>query len=70
MSLDDLFVHPLFTEVIQDNIAVQEARGLKPTDLLDGTATLDEHQFYVMRVGFSLSHTLAGSSSLIRRSIS
>jgi len=58
MTLDDLRLHPLFEEAAQDSIAVQEAIGLKLTDEFDENTTLDELQFYVTRVGFSLSHTL------------
>ncbi|WP_186159960.1 Cthe_2314 family HEPN domain-containing protein [Burkholderia gladioli] len=58
MTLDDLHRHPLFEEVVQDSIAVQAALGLKLTDEFDEDTTLDELQFYITRVGFSLSHTL------------
>lgn len=58
MTLDDLHQHPLFDEAVRDSIAVQDALGLKLTDEFDENTTLDELQFYVTRVGFSLSHTL------------
>lgn len=58
MTLDDLHQHPLFKEAVQDSVAVQDALGLKLTDEFDENTILDELQFYVTRVGFSLSHTL------------
>ena len=58
MTLDDLHQHSLLEEALQDSIAVQKALGLKLLDELDDNTTLDELQFYVTRVGFSLSHTL------------
>ncbi|OHV00439.1 hypothetical protein BLA34_12670 [Ralstonia solanacearum] len=58
MTLDDLHQHPLFKESVQDSIAVQEVLGLEPMDEFDESTILDELQFYVTRVGFSLSHTL------------
>lgn len=58
MTLDDLHQHPLFEEAVQDSIAAHEALGLKLTDELDENTELNELQFYVMGVGFSLSHTL------------
>lgn len=58
MTLDDLHQHPLFNEAAQDSIAIQEALGLKFMDEFDEDTTLDELQFYVIGVGFSLSHTL------------
>lgn len=58
MTLADLHQHPLFEEAVQDSIAVQKALGLKLTDDFDEHTTLDELQFYITRVGFSLSHTL------------
>ncbi|WP_028206101.1 Cthe_2314 family HEPN domain-containing protein [Paraburkholderia nodosa] len=58
MTLDDLHQHPLFSEAVRDSIAVQDALGLKLTDELDENTTLDELQFYVTRVGFSLAHAL------------
>lgn len=58
MTLDDLHQHPLFEEAMHDSIAVQKALGLKLSDEFDEDTTLDELQFYITRVGFSLSHTL------------
>jgi hypothetical protein len=58
MILDDLRQHPLFNEAVQDSVAVQDALGLKLTVEFDENTTLDELQFYVTRVGFSLSQTL------------
>lgn len=58
MSLDDLHRHPLFKEVARDSFGVQDAIGLKLTGDFDETSTVDELQFYITRVGFSLSHAL------------
>ena len=58
MAFEDLYQHPLFTTVTQDSIASQKALGLGFMDDLDDSTTVDELQFYVMRVGFSLSHAL------------
>jgi len=58
MTLDDLHQHQLFEDAMQDSIAVQAALGLKLTDEFNEDTTLDELQFYVTRVAFSLSHTL------------
>jgi hypothetical protein len=66
MTLDDLHQHPLFEEAVHDSIAVQKALGLKLTDEFDERTTLDELQFYVTRVGFSLSHTLGWIQQLHR----
>lgn len=58
MAFEDLYQHPLFEHVTRDGAKVQEALGLGLLDELDDSTTVDELQFYVMRVGFSLSHAL------------
>lgn len=64
MKLDDLGQHQFFTRVSQDSIDIQNALGLKMTDDFDDSTTLNELQFYVTRVGFSLSHTLGWAEQL------
>jgi len=56
MKFEDLFEHDFFKEVMQDSVDTQHALGLKLTDDIDDFENIDELQFYVMRVGFSLSH--------------
>jgi hypothetical protein len=58
VAFEDLYQHPLFTTVAQDSIDSQDALGLGLMDELDDSTTVNELQFYVMRVGFSLSHAL------------
>ena len=58
MAFEDLYQHPLFDTATQDSIDSQQALGLGFTDELDDSSTVNELQFYVMRVGFSLAHTL------------
>jgi hypothetical protein len=58
VTLDDLNQHSLFRTVSQDGIDAQKALGLGFLDELDDSTTVDELQFYIMRVGFSLSHAL------------
>lgn len=64
MKLDDLGQHPFFIRASRDSIDVQSAFGLQMTDDIDDSTTLDELQFYVTRVGFSLSHTLGWAEQL------
>ncbi|KQW13886.1 MULTISPECIES: Cthe_2314 family HEPN domain-containing protein [unclassified Rhizobacter] len=56
MTLPDLYQHQLFKEVVADSVAIHSSLGMKLTDEIDESRTLDELQFYVLRVGFSLSH--------------
>jgi Cthe_2314-like HEPN len=58
VAFEDLYEHPLFKQVSKDGAAVQTALGLGLMDELDDSTFVDELQFYVMRVGFALSHTL------------
>ncbi len=58
MAFEDLYQHLLFTTVTQDSVDSQRALGLRLMDELDESTTVDELQFYVMRVGFSLAHAL------------
>jgi hypothetical protein len=58
VAFEDLYHHPLFKTVTKDGIDAQRALGLGFMDELDELTSVDELQFYVMRVGFSLSHTL------------
>ena len=58
MAFEDLYQHPLFEMVSQDSINSQTVLGVGFTDDLDDSTTVDELQFYVMRVGFSLAHAL------------
>ncbi|AMC33582.1 Cthe_2314 family HEPN domain-containing protein [Janthinobacterium sp. B9-8] len=58
MAFEDLYEHPLFKQVTQDGTDLQKALGLGLMDELDDSTTIDELQFYVMRVGFALSHAL------------
>lgn len=64
MKLDDLGQHPFFIKSSQDSIDVQKALGLKLTDDFDYSTELDECQFYITRVGFSLAHTLGWATQL------
>ncbi len=64
MNLDDLGLHPFFAIVSRDSIDVQNGLGMGVMDDFDSTQTLDELQFYVTRVGFTLSHTLAWAEQL------
>jgi len=64
MNLDDLGQHPFFIRASQDSIDVQKALGLKMTDDFDDAMPMDELQFYVTRVGFSLSHTIGWTEQL------
>lgn len=64
MKLDDLGQHPFFIQASQDSIDVHKALGLKLTEDLDESMTLDERQFYMTRVGFSLAHTLGWAEQL------
>lgn len=64
MKLDDLGHHPFFIQASKDSIDVQKSLGLKMTDDFDDSTTLDELQFYVTRVGFSLAHTLGWAEQL------
>jgi enoyl-CoA hydratase/carnithine racemase len=59
VTFEDLYQHPFFKTVTQDSIDAQTALGLGFLDELDDSTTIDELQFYVMRVGFSLSHALS-----------
>ena len=59
MAFEDLYKHALFEQVSQDSIDSQKALGLGLLDELDDSTVVDELQFYVMRVGFALSHALA-----------
>ncbi|MEA9827485.1 hypothetical protein VDG09_07445 [Xanthomonas campestris pv. raphani] len=58
MSLDDLYQHAMFTAVTQDNAELQKALGIGLMDDLDDSIPVDEVQFYVMRVGFTLAHAI------------
>jgi hypothetical protein len=58
VSFKELHEHPLFKQIMQDSAEVQRALGLGLLDELDDSASVDELQFYVMRVGFALSHTI------------
>jgi hypothetical protein len=64
MKLDDLGRHPFFIRASRDSIDVQSALGLQMTDDIDDSTTLDELQFYVTSVGFSLSHALGWAEQL------
>jgi len=64
VKLDELGQHQFFTRVSRESIDIQTAIGLKMTDDFDDTTLLDELQFYVTRVGFSLSHTLGWAEQL------
>jgi Cthe_2314-like HEPN len=64
MKLDDLGQHPLFIQASQDSINVHKALGLKLTDDFEDSTALDERQFYMTRVGFSLAHTLRWAEQL------
>lgn len=64
MKFDDLGQHQFFTRVSRDNIEIQQALGLEMTDDLDDSTTLNELQFYVTLVGFTLSHTLGWAQQL------
>ncbi len=66
MKLDDLGQHPCFIRASRDSIDVHNALGLKMADAFDDSTTLDELQFYVTRVGFSLSHTRDRSLATVR----
>jgi Cthe_2314-like HEPN len=58
MTIEALHSHSLFTEVMRDSISAQRALGLGYMDELDDSADVDELQFYVIRVGFTLAHTI------------
>lgn len=58
MAFEVLYQHPLFEQVTRDGIKSQKALGLGLMDEFDDSTTVDEMQFYTMRVGFALSHTL------------
>ncbi|QWM98033.1 hypothetical protein DGN21_00685 [Xanthomonas sp. MLO165] len=58
MLLDDLYRHAMFTAVTQDNAELQKAFGIGLMDDLDDSIPVDELQFYVMRVGFTLAHVI------------
>ena len=58
MSLDDLQSHPFVRRVLDDAMKVHKEAGIKPLADSSEDPLLDEQQFYVTRVGFSLSHLL------------
>ena len=58
MDFKDLHKHHLFTQVMQDNVDCQRELGLDIHDDVGEPPAVDELQFYVMRVGFALSHAI------------
>lgn len=64
MKLDDLGQHPFCIKSSQDSIDIQKSLGLKLMDDFDNSTELDEHQFYMTHVGFSLAHTLGWAEQL------
>ncbi|MCS3809765.1 Cthe_2314 family HEPN domain-containing protein [Xanthomonas sp. 4461] len=58
MVLGDLYQHAMFTTVTKDNVELQRALGIGLMDDLDDSSPVDELQFYVMRVGFTLAHAI------------
>jgi hypothetical protein len=64
MKLDDLGQHAFFTLVGNEAKEIQKALGVQPTEDFDDSTQLDELQFYVTRVAFTLSHTLIWAEQL------
>ena len=58
MSLADLQSHPFIRKVLDDAMKVQREAGIKPLADPNDDPLLNEQQFYITRVGFSLSHLL------------
>ncbi len=54
--IESIHDHPFFTEASAESVAVQRKLGIGPFD--DAEPPVDEYQFYVMRVGFTLAHTI------------
>lgn len=59
VDFEDLHEHLLFIQVMQDNVDLETALGIDIQDDFDESTTVDERQFYVMRVGFALSHAFS-----------
>ena len=58
MSIQALHQHSFFTEVSREAVMIQRDLGIDPLAESDEGPLLDELQFYVTRVGYSLAHTL------------
>ncbi|MDH1291376.1 Cthe_2314 family HEPN domain-containing protein [Comamonas terrigena] len=58
MTIDEFQQHQLIQEAFQDGVDIQNTLGLKLTDDLPEDTTLDELQFYIIRVGFATAHAL------------
>lgn len=59
MNRDGLNQHPFVRLVLDDAMKVHKELGIKPMSDEDDDPLLDEQQFYVTRVAFALTHTLA-----------
>lgn len=58
MSIDELNFHPFVTVVFGDAMKVQRVAGIEPFSIPSETLLLNETQFYITRVAYSLSHLL------------
>lgn len=56
--IQELHEHEFFTEVWKESSAIQRALGIDPLSDGENIPLMDELQFYVVRVGFTLAHTL------------
>lgn len=59
MSIEALHQHAFFSEVSREAVQIQRELGLDPLAGIKDEPMVDELQFYVTRVGYSLAHTLA-----------
>ena len=58
MSIEALHQHVFFSESSREAVQIQHDLGLDPLDEKQDEPLLDELQFYITRVGYSLAHTL------------
>jgi hypothetical protein len=58
MNIESLKQHSFVQTVFKDAVTVYKETGIDLTADKKDEPTLDEHQFYVTRVGYGLSHTL------------
>jgi Cthe_2314-like HEPN len=58
MEFETLPQHPFFVEVSREAVQIQRDLDLNPLVEAENEPTLNELQFYITRVGYSLAHTL------------